>query len=197
MNFDAPPADPLAAFDTWFGDASRSDIRYPHAVALATATPSGAPSVRMVLFKGRNGDGFTFFTNLESRKAEELAANPNAALLFYWMPLERQICIEGTVTRLDRAASEAYFASRPRDSQLGAWASAQSRPVESRAALNAAFAAAETRFRGTDVPCPPHWGGFRVDATSVEFWQGGAHRIHDRVRYRRDGDAWHATRLAP
>jgi pyridoxamine 5'-phosphate oxidase len=188
--------DPLRQFSAWFEEARSAGVRVPEAVALATATPDGAPSVRMVLLKRFDERGFVFHTNYESRKGLELAANPRAALLFHWDGLGRQVRIEGTVRRVSRADSEAYFRTRPRGGQLGAWASPQSRPIADRETLEAAVAEAETRL-GADVPVPPHWGGFVVRPRVYEFWQHRDDRLHDRFRYRRSGGRWLVQRLAP
>ena len=166
-------------------------------MALATATPDGRPSVRMVLLKGADERGFAFFTNYESRKGGELAANPHAALLFHWWPLGRQVRVEGRVERISDEESEAYFDTRPLPSRLAAWASPQSRPLADRAELERLYAEAAARFPGDDVPLPPHWGGYRVVPDAYEFWQHGDDRLHDRIRYERDGDGWKRERLAP
>ena len=168
----------------------------PEATALATATPDGRPSVRMVLLKGADERGFAFFTNYESRKGRELADNPRAALLFHWQPLGRQVRVEGGVERVDADESEAYFRTRPLGSRLAAWASPQSRPLADRAELERLYADAAERF-GEDVPLPPNWGGFRLVPDVYEFWQHGDDRLHDRVRYERDATGWSRTRLAP
>lgn len=187
--------DPLRQFAAWFEEAGAAGMRAPEATALATATPDGRPSVRMVLLKGFDERGFVFFTGYESRKGAELAANPRAALLFHWDPLGRQVRIEGPVERVAEAESDAYFASRPRGAQISASVSPQSRVVESRAVLEAA--AAELEARGGELPRPPAWGGFRVAPETYEFWQHRANRLHDRLRYSRDGDGWKIERLAP
>jgi pyridoxamine 5'-phosphate oxidase len=187
--------DPLRQFAAWFDEAGAAGMRAPEAMALATAATDGRPSVRMVLLKGFDERGFVFFTGYESRKGAELAANPRAALLFYWDPLGRQVRIEGPVERVAEADSDAYFASRPRGAQISASVSPQSRVVESRAALEAA--AAELEARGGELPRPPAWGGFRLAPETYEFWQHRANRLHDRLRYSRDGAAWKVERLAP
>jgi pyridoxamine 5'-phosphate oxidase len=198
-----PHGDPLALFDAWLGEARASEINDPEAMALATATPDGAPSVRMVLLKGHGPDGFVFYTNLESRKGGELAANPQAALLFHWKSLRRQVRVEGSVVAVDPADADAYFASRSRDSQLGAVASDQSRPLPARTALLDRFAAAEGRFAGGPVVRPPHWSGFRLEPRAIEFWQDRAHRLHERRRFERGDEAlggagpWRSTLLFP
>jgi pyridoxamine 5'-phosphate oxidase len=185
---------PLRQFERWFEDARA--VAVPEAMALATATPDGRPSVRMVLLKDADERGFAFHTNYESRKGGELAANPHAALLFHWQPLGRQVRIEGTVERVTTEESEAYFRTRPLGSRLAAWASPQSRPLADRAQLERLYAEAQARF-GEDVPLPPTWGGLRLVPDAYEFWQHGEDRLHDRVRYERDGDRWSLTRLAP
>jgi pyridoxamine 5'-phosphate oxidase len=194
------PTDPYVLFDRWLAAAFQAKtagvLPEPTAMVVATAV-HGRPSARTVLLKEVDARGFTFFTNYDSRKGSELAVNPQVALHFGWYPLQRQVRIEGTAGRVPRAESEAYFATRPRGSQLGAWASPQSSEVASRAELNAAYAAAEQRFAGQDVPCPDHWGGLRVSPATIEFWQGQPSRMHDRIAYRRAADAWTFARLAP
>ena len=194
-------ADPIEMFERWLQQSVDAGVHEPNAMVLATATPDGRPSSRMVLLKGVGPDGFVFFTNQASRKGAELAANPRCALLFPWHPLERQVRVEGTASVLTDVEVAAYFHSRPRGAQLGAWASAQSRPVASRAELAADYARAQERFGSDDadgeVPVPPEWGGYRVAPEVVEFWQGRRSRMHDRLVYRRDGDGWVTTRLAP
>jgi pyridoxamine 5'-phosphate oxidase len=189
--------DPLKQFERWFADARDAGLAAPEAMALATATPEGLPSVRMVLLKGAGERGFDFYTHYESRKGGELEANPHAALLFHWQPLGRQVRIEGGVARIGAEESEAYFVTRPLESRLAAWASPQSRPLAGRDELERLYADAMARFPGADVPLPPHWGGFRVQPEAYEFWQHGDDRLHDRVRYERDGEAWGRERLAP
>jgi pyridoxamine 5'-phosphate oxidase len=189
--------DPFVLFDTWYAEARASELNDSNAMALATADAAGRPSVRMVLLKGHGPDGFVFYTNREGRKAADLAANPHAALLFHWKSLRRQIRIEGPVTPVGDADSDAYFASRGRDSQLGAWASDQSRPLADRETFKARFAEMQARFEGGDVPRPPHWGGYRVAPLVIEFWQDRAHRLHERRLFTRQGDGWGEGLLFP
>ena len=188
---------PLRQFQAWFAEATEAGVEVPEAMALATATPDGRPSARMVLLKRADESGFGFHTNYESRKGAELELNPQAALLFHWRPLGRQVRVEGRVERLPREASEAYFRTRPLGSRLAAWASPQSRPLPDRAELDRLYADAAARFPGEDVPLPLHWGGFRLVPEAYEFWQHQENRLHDRVRYERDGEKWNRTRLAP
>jgi pyridoxamine 5'-phosphate oxidase len=190
-------ADPIVMFEQWYAEAAEAGLHEPNAMAVASASPDGAPSVRFVLLKGVSSDGFVFYTNLESRKGHELLANPRCALLFPWHPLERQVRVEGHAAELTRAEVEAYFASRPRGSQLGAWASHQSTVVSGREELDAAYDAVAARFEGGDVPVPEEWGGFRVRPERVEFWQGRTGRMHDRLVYRRTDGGWVTERLAP
>lgn len=189
--------DPIDLFRRWHEDAAASGLLLPEAVALATASVDGAPSVRMVLLKNVDERGFRFFTNYESRKAVELEENPRAAMCFYWSVLERQVRVEGAVSRVSSEESEAYFRTRPHGSRIGAWASSQSRPIESRESLEAREREAEERFRGREVPLPPYWGGYVLHPDRIEFWQGRANRLHDRLRYERDGEGWNVTRLQP
>lgn len=189
--------DPLEQLAAWFAEALAAAVAVPETMTLATATPDGVPSARMVLLKGLDERGLSFFTHRESRKGGELEANPRAALVLYWQPQGRQVRVEGRVERLPDAESAAYFASRPRGSRLAAWASPQSRPVADRGELERRYAEAEARFPGADVPLPPSWGGYRVVPEAVEFWQHDDHRLHDRIRYARAGDGWTRERLGP
>jgi pyridoxamine 5'-phosphate oxidase len=189
--------DPFRQFEKWFQEAEAAKIHEPNAAVLATAARDGRPSARMVLLKGIDGRGFVFYTNYDSRKGRELEANPRAAYVFPWIALERQVIIEGAVTKIAREESEAYFQSRPRASQLAAWASPQSAIISGRDALEEAMKAAERKYSGVQAPIPPNWGGFRIIPELVEFWQGRRSRLHDRLRYRREGNAWVVERLAP
>lgn len=188
--------EPIAMFRHWLHDATVAGIHEPNAMVLSTVSAEGTPSARIVLLKGLDDHGFVFFTNYESRKANELEANPACALLFPWHALERQVRVEGRATRLAAAENAAYFATRPRASQLGAWASPQSQVVGSRAELDERYAEVAARF-ADDVPLPPFWGGYQVEPQLVEFWQGRRGRMHDRLRYRRDDGGWSTERLAP
>ena len=190
-------ADPFALFRSWLDAALAVGIPEPNAMVLSTADLQGAPSARTVLLKGVDQEGFAFFTNYRSRKGQELTANPAAALVFPWIAVRRQVTVAGTVATLPEAESDSYFATRPRGSQLAAWASRQSETLEDRAGLEAAMADAEDRFRDQDVPRPPHWGGFRLTPQRIEFWQGRQNRLHDRLRYTRAGDGWTVERLWP
>ena len=190
--------DPFRQFDKWFQEADAAKIPEPNAMTLSTATRDGRPSSRTVLLKGVDGRGFVFYTNYDSRKGRELEGNPRAALLFPWIALERQVLVEGPVTKVSREESEAYFHSRPVPSQLAAWASAQSTILSGRKVLEEAMKELERKYAGTTVPLPPHWGGFRLAPETVEFWQGRRSRLHDRLRYRRGPDGgWIVERLAP
>lgn len=188
---------PFSLFDQWFAEARASEINDSNAMALATADARGRPSVRMVLLKGHGPEGFVFYTNFEGRKADELLTNPHAALLFHWKSLRRQIRIEGPVETVDDAAADAYFASRSRDSQLGAWASDQSRPLASRDIFMARYEKMNKRFADDPVPRPPHWSGFRVVPQHIEFWRDREHRLHERRLFTREADGWREGLLYP
>ena len=189
--------DPISLFKDWLADAERSEPNNPNAMTLATVTPDGAVSARMVLLKGVDERGFTFYTNLGSRKAEQLSVNPRAALCFYWKSLKRQVHVEGTVERVDDAEADAYFATRPRGAQIGAWASKQSRPMEGRFRLEARVAKYTAKFHVGTVPRPDFWSGFRVVPERIEFWREQPFRLHDRVVYHRDDGGWTRQRLYP
>jgi pyridoxamine 5'-phosphate oxidase len=196
----AAPAEPIALFEAWLADAfaarDQGLLTEPTAMVVATCD-DGRPSARTVLLKSVSAEGFVFFTNYDSRKAAEISRRDHVALHFGWYALHRQVRVEGRAERVSRADSEAYFHVRPRGSQLGAWASAQSSTVDSLAELTAAYAAAEERFAGREVPCPEHWGGYRVTPEMIEFWQGQPSRMHDRLVYRRTDSVWSLSRLAP
>jgi pyridoxamine 5'-phosphate oxidase len=189
--------DPFALFATWLADAERTEPNDPNAVALATVDELGAPSVRMVLLKGTDDRGFVVYTNLSSRKGRALSRNPRAALCFHWKSLRRQVRVEGDVEEVSEAEADVYFASRPRESRLGAWASRQSQPLSSRQELLDRVRATEERFAGVDVPRPPHWGGFRLVPARIEFWLDQPFRLHDRREYLRDGAGWAQHHLYP
>jgi pyridoxamine 5'-phosphate oxidase len=184
-------------FGRWFADAETADLIEPTAMTLATADAGGRPSARMVLLKGFDQRGFVFYTNYGSRKADELAGNPSAALVFWWPPLQRQVRVEGIVERVTREESEAYFRTRPLGSRLGAWASAQSQVIAGRAELERRLEELEARYGDGEVPLPPFWGGYRVHPEVIEFWQNRPNRLHDRLRYRRVPDGWIIERLSP
>jgi pyridoxamine 5'-phosphate oxidase len=191
-------ADWTSQFARWFAEASAAGLPEPNAMIVATADPAARPSARTVLLKGYDERGFVFFTNYTSRKGTEALSNPAASLVFPWFPMQRQVLVAGAVERVDRAETEEYFATRPRGSQLGAWASPQSQVLPDRAAVEAGLAAAVERFGSEEpVPPPPHWGGLRVIPETVEFWQGRSNRLHDRLRFRRTGPGWLVERLAP
>ena len=196
LDVDTADADPIAQFRAWFADAEATGMKNVNAMTLATATRDGVPSARMVLLKGVDARGFVFYTNYESRKSIELDANPRAALLFYWLALDRQVRVEGAIERVSAEESDAYFASRPLDSRIGAIASPQSRVIASREELEARVEDVRTTL-GDDPPRPSTWGGYRVIPETIELWQGQPNRLHDRVRYAREGGAWRRERLAP
>jgi|SRR5215210_2900949 len=189
--------DPIVQFQTWFENAIDAGLHEPNAMILATATRGGRTSARTVLLKGYDQQGFVFYTNYEGRKADDLEANPACALLFYWGELARQVRIEGRAVRLSGEASDTYFASRPRGSRIGAWASEQSRPIENRTVLEQRVRTLETEYEGREIPRPPFWGGYRVEPDTIEFWQGRENRLHDRLVYRREDGAWRIERLQP
>lgn len=190
--------DPFDLFQTWLEDAEKTEICDPNAMALATALPDGTPSLRMVLLKAFDRDGFTFFTNKESRKGRELTINAKAALCFHWKTRQRQVRVEGAVETVPIPLVDAYFKTRHVLSRLGAWASRQSQPLENRAALESCVAALEQKYAGGDIPCPPHWGGYRVVPVTIEFWQEGAGRLHDRFLFtRQENGGWILQRLNP
>jgi pyridoxamine 5'-phosphate oxidase len=189
--------DPFQLFDEWFAEAQASEPSDPNAMALATVSPDDQPSVRMVLLKEHGQDGFVFYTNLTSSKAVDLLEEPRAALLFHWKSLRRQVRIQGRVEEVSDAEADAYFATRERDSQLGAWASDQSAPLDSRETFERRFEEVKQRFEGMDVPRPSHWGGFRVAAETIEFWTDRPHRLHERRLFKRDADSWSEGLLYP
>ncbi|MEX0759052.1 MAG: pyridoxamine 5'-phosphate oxidase [Tistlia sp.] len=195
--FDSPPADPLSLFQEWLEEARASEPNDPDAMVLASVGEDGMPSARMVLLKGCDAAGFVFYTNYDSRKGRQLLAHPKAALLFHWKSLRRQVRIEGPVEQVSAEEAEAYFASRPRQSQIGAWASDQSRPLESRYALEKRVARFAAKHAVGSVPRPPHWSGFRILPRLLEFWKDGAFRLHDRFVYHREGEGWRIERLYP
>jgi pyridoxamine 5'-phosphate oxidase len=189
---------PIEQFRRWFDEALASNLHEPNAMTIATATPDGHPSARIVLLRGFDERGFVFYTNYEGRKGWELETNPYAALVFYWGELERQVRLEGRVGRIPDEESDAYFAGRPRGSQLGAWASEQSRPVKDRGTLEERLRELETEYEGREVPRPPFWGGYRLEPEIMEFWQGRENRLHDRLVYRRSEErGWRRERLQP
>jgi pyridoxamine 5'-phosphate oxidase len=189
--------DPFTLFDQWLAEARAAEVNDPEAMALATTGANGQPSVRMVLLKGHRRDGFVFYTNEQSAKGDQLAENPQAALLFHWKALRRQVRIEGVVERVADAEADAYFASRGRDSQVGAWASDQSRPLDQRATFERRFDEVAQRYAGGDVPRPPHWRGYRVIPARIEFWTDRPHRLHERRLFTFDDGAWSEGLLYP
>lgn len=189
---------PIEQFTIWFNEALNSKELEPNAMTLATATKDGIPSARIVLLKGVHDENFTFYTNYNSKKGQELIDNPNAALVFNWLSMQRQIRIQGSVKKISRSESEAYFQSRPKGSQIGAWASPQSQVINDRDILEDKKTALETEYQNTEIlPCPPHWGGFLVEPKVIEFWQGRSSRLHDRICYTKLGNGWKIERLAP
>jgi len=191
------PDDPFALFRRWLRDAQNAGELLPEAMALATATHDGRPSVRMVLYRGVSRGGFVFYTNYNSRKAVELIGNPRAAVVFHWPRIERQLRVEGRVHKLTRHESERYFQTRPRDSRVSAWASPQSATIPGRSFLEEEVARVQERFDSRKIPCPSFWGGFRIVANCIEFWQGQPHRLHDRLLFRRKGNIWTSEQLGP
>lgn len=189
--------DPIERFQEWFREAKQSGVEVPEAMTLATASAGGAPSARMVLLKGADEEGFVFYSGYVSRKAGELEQNPRAALVFYWRPLGKQVRVEGRVERVSERESAAYFATRPRGSQLAAWASQQSQPLESREELERRYVELEREYAGREVPRPPHWGGFLLRPDAIEFWEHRENRLHDRFRYTRAREGWTAELLSP
>jgi pyridoxamine 5'-phosphate oxidase len=189
--------DPIKQFQLWFNDAIAAKLPMPDAMTLATATPDGKPSARMVLLKQVDHDGFVFFTNYRSAKAEQLDANPFAALVFYWVQLDRQVRVEGSVTKTSEQESRDYFRTRPRESQIGAWASSQSQVISGRDVLEQRALELESLYCDRDVDCPEHWGGYRLKPERIEFWKSRVGRLHDRILYQRDAGGWTITRLAP
>ena len=196
---DKGPIDPFSLFEDWYADAQAHEPNDPHAMAVATVDAAGLPDVRMVLLNARDHRGFVFFTNFDSRKGEELEANPRAALVFHWKSLRRQVRVRGDIEIVTDAEADEYYASRPRGSRIGAWASKQSRPLESRFALEKAVAEYTARYAIGDIPRPPHWSGFRLKPVSIEFWHDRPFRLHDRVEFRRteDGKGWTKVRMYP
>jgi pyridoxamine 5'-phosphate oxidase len=197
LELESLPSDPVVLFRRWTEDAERAGIHLPNAMALATASADGRPSIRHVLLREIEDRGFVFYTNHGSRKGIELAENPRAAFSIYWRELDRQISVTGDVSRVSEEQSDAYFATRPREARLGAWTSRQSSEIDSRDELMERFAAFDANYPGEEVPRPSFWGGFRIDPITVEFWHGREHRLHDRFLYERVGDGWAIRRLAP
>ena len=197
LELESLPSDPIVLFRRWHEEAERAGIRLPNAIALATASADGRPSIRHVLLRGIEDAGFVFYTNHGSRKGTELGENPRAAFSVYWRELDRQISVTGDVSRISDEESDAYFATRPREARLGAWASRQSSELASRDELMERYEAFDTRYPGEDVPRPAFWGGYRLAPLSIEFWQGRQHRLHDRFRYDRPDEGWSVRRLSP
>jgi pyridoxamine 5'-phosphate oxidase len=197
LELESLPSEPVVLFRRWYEDAERAGIHLPNAIAVATAASDGRPSIRHVLLREIEERGFVFYTNHGSRKGAELDENPRAAFSIYWRELDRQISVTGDVSRVTPGESDAYFATRPREARLGAWASRQSTELASREELMDRFVAFEARYPGDDVPRPPFWGGYRIDPITVEFWQGRQHRLHDRFLYERADDGWSLRRLSP
>ena len=197
LELESLPSDPVVLFRRWYEDAERAGIHLPNAMALATSSADGHPSIRHVLLRGIEDRGFVFYTNHGSRKGTELTENPRAAFSIYWRELDRQISATGDVGRVSDDQSDAYFATRPREARLGAWASRQSAELRSRDELMERFAAFDAAYPGDDVPRPEFWGGYRIDPVAVEFWQGRQHRLHDRFLYERAGESWTLRRLSP
>ena len=197
--FSPPPSNPITLFDDWLAEAEAQEVNDPNAMALATADADGLPNVRMVLLKGHDAHGFTFYTNLSSQKGDELAENAQAALCFHWKSVRRQVRVRGMVSAADEAYADAHFASRSRASRIGAWASQQSQELADRATLEAAFAEYDAKYPDEAVPRPPHWAGYCIAPLAIEFWQNGAYRLHDRLAYRRPtlDAAWGIVRLYP
>ena len=189
--------DPIAQFQRWFDEAAAEGVVEPNAMSLATATPSGQTSIRTVLLKGYSDEGFVFFTNLESTKAKQIAENPHVSLLFPWITLERQVIVNGTASRLPMTEVARYFFSRPRESRIAAWVSPQSRVIDARRFLEMKFEEMLRKFGEGEIPVPSFWGGYRVEPRTIEFWQGGEHRLHDRFQYTRNEQGWQIARLAP